>query len=262
MIWRGSARVFCTSGSWPGHWFIKNGGMPPKPTRGGWGGPADLALPLAEDVDERLAVEGESHSMPQLRVIEGRLIAVDEQVAIDAAVRRQLADRVRPLAFHILQERYRHGVWEGHVQLAGNKRQCCCRHVADDRKFYAIEIRPILLPVIRVSRHLDSLVRLELLEFERTGADRMLAHVARRHVAGIDRREPVSEQHQERRLRPLQMEGDLVIAIRGDLFEVAIPGFERIDTELVARLFEQEVPGALDVLGRERFAVMPFDALA
>jgi len=58
------------------------------------------------------------------------------------------------------------------------------------------------------------------------------------------------------------MEGDFVFAVRADLFEVAIPGFARIDAELVARPFEQEVPGALDVLGRKRLAVMPFDALA
>src|ERR1700719_4529931 len=127
---------------------------------------------------------------------------------------------------------------------------------------YSMDVRPILLPVIGVARHLDRLVRLELDEFERTGADRMTAHLARWHVAGIDRREPVREKHQECRLRPLQMEGDLVIPVRFDLFEVAIPGFERIEAELVARLFEQEVPGALDVLGRERLAVMPFDALA
>ena len=58
------------------------------------------------------------------------------------------------------------------------------------------------------------------------------------------------------------MEGDLVIAVRADLFEVAIIRFERIDAKLVARLFKQEVPGALDVLGSERLAVVPFDALA
>src|SRR5467141_1592988 len=58
------------------------------------------------------------------------------------------------------------------------------------------------------------------------------------------------------------MEGDLIIAVRPDLFEVAIPGFAGIDAELVARFFEDQIPGALNVLGRERLAVMPFDALA
>src|SRR5215469_5880856 len=67
---------------------------------------------------------------------------------------------------------------------------------------------------------------------DRPGADRMLAHVARRNVAGVDRRVPVGEQHQKRRLRPLQMKGDLVIAVDADPLEVAIPGFGGIDAEL------------------------------
>ena len=81
-------------------------------------------------------------------------------------------------------------------------------------------------------------------------------------MTGINRRKPVGEKHQKRRLRPLQMEGDLVIAVRRHLIEVAIPEFAGIDAEFVARLVEQEVPGALDILGRERLAVMPFDTLA
>jgi hypothetical protein len=35
------------------------------------------------------------------------------------------------------------------------------------------------------------------------------------------------------------MEGDLVIAIRRNLFEVAIPGFESIDAELNSGLQDQ-----------------------
>src|SRR5260370_849535 len=64
------------------------------------------------------------------------------------------------------------------------------------------------------------------------------------------------------RLRPLQAEGHLVIAIGDDLLEVAVPGFARIEAQLVGRLAQQQVPGAFDVLGGERPAVMPFDALA
>src|SRR5207244_13639076 len=43
-------------------------------------------------------------------------------------------------------------------------------------------------------RHLDALVRLELDEFERTGADRVLPHLAGRDMAGIDRRPAGGEQ--------------------------------------------------------------------
>src|SRR5580692_8477509 len=109
------------------------------------------------------------------------------------------------------------------------------RQVFDDRVLDAVEIRPVLLPVIRVSCYLDVLVRLELDEFERAGADGVLAHVACRDVAGIDRREPGSESGEEGRLRPLQMEGDLVVAVRGHPLEVPIPGLAGIDAELLAR---------------------------
>ena len=43
----------------------------------------------------------------------------------------------------------------------------------------ALPAGPVRLPVVRVARHLDRLVRLELDQFEWAGADRMLAHVAR-----------------------------------------------------------------------------------
>src|SRR5262249_41370051 len=103
--------------------------------------------------------------------------------------------------------------------------------------------------------HLDPLVRLELDEFERASTDRMTAHVARRYVAGVDRREPGSEQCDKSRLRPPQTKGDLIVAVGRDLFEVAIPCLTRIETKFVSRLAGQQVPGAFDVLGGERLAV-------
>ena len=60
-------------------------------------------------------------------------------------------------------------------------------------------------PVMGVFNNLV-IVRLELDEFEWTGADRMLPHLRRRYVTGIDRREPAGEQHQKRRLRSLEVE--------------------------------------------------------
>ena len=90
----------------------------------------------------------------------------------------------------------------------------------------------------------------------------MLAHVAWRHVARINRRDRASEKHQERWLWSLQMKGDLVIAVRADLIEVAIPGFARIDAELFARLARQQVPRTFHVLGREGLAIVPSDTLA
>ena len=141
----------------------------------------------------------------------------------------------------VLQERNRHLGRERHVELARDESKDRGRAVRDDGELYTVEMRQALLEVILVAHQLDRFIGFELDEFERTGADRVAAHLTRRHMAGIDWREAVSEKHQKRRLRPLQMEGYLVIAVRGDFFEVAIPGFESIDAELVARLVEQEV---------------------
>src|SRR5580692_7598721 len=80
-------------------------------------------------------------------------------------------------------------------------------------------------------------------------------------MAGINRSPAGGQQCKQSRLRPLQSESDLVVAVRGHLLDIAIPGFSRIDAKLLARLAAQQVPRAFDVLGREGFAVMPLDAL-
>src|SRR5580700_8308555 len=90
----------------------------------------------------------------------------------------------------------------------------------------------------------------------------MAAHIARRNMAGVNWGKSRGEQRQKGRLRPLETEGDLVIAVRGDLFEVPVPGLTRIDAELLTRLAGEQVPGAFDILGRERPAVVPLDPLA
>jgi hypothetical protein len=90
----------------------------------------------------------------------------------------------------------------------------------------------------------------------------MVAHVARRHVAGIDRRKPGSEQRDKRRLRPLQVERHLVIAVGADLLQILVPDLARIDPKLFARLAGEQVPGALHVFPRKGLAVVPFDAFA
>src|SRR6202023_857959 len=116
-------------------------------------------------------------------------------------------------------------------------------------------------PVVRVAREPDVLIGLELDEFERTGADRMAAHVARADVAGIDRRPAGGQQHQQTGMRPLQMEGDLVITVDRDLLQIAVPGLARIDAKFLDRLAGEHVPGAFDVLGGERLAVVPSHTL-
>src|ERR1700738_5273362 len=73
------------------------------PYSGGRGqhGAADITLSFVEDVDERLAVEAQRHGPPDLRVVEGRDLAVDDQVSAGVE-RRGLADRLRRLALDVL----------------------------------------------------------------------------------------------------------------------------------------------------------------
>ena len=120
----------------------------------------------------------------------GGLSIVDQQVTIDPFARFQLADRLRRLALDVFHQRHRQPP-NGKVMsnLPAMKARLAVAEILDDRIFDAIEIRPPRLPVIRVAGHLNVLVGLVLDEFEGAGADRMLAHLVRRHMAGIDRRE-------------------------------------------------------------------------
>ena len=89
----------------------------------------------------------------------------------------------------------------------------------------------------------------------------MQPHLGRRNMAGIDRR-PARRQHRkERRLRPFEVKGDLVVAVCLHLGEVVVPGFARVDAQLLLRRALQQIEGAFDVLGSKRFAVVPFDAV-
>src|SRR5262245_19523642 len=95
---------------------------------------------------------------------------------------------------------------EGHIELAGDKRENRRRPVRYNHVFDPAEVRPAFLPIIRVPAHLDGLVRLELDELEWAGADRVLSHLARWDVTGIDRRVSRSEEPEQRELWPPQAE--------------------------------------------------------
>ena len=84
----------------------------------------------------------------------------------------------------------------------------------------------------------------------------------RRHMAGIDRRTARGEQRDERRLRPLQVERDLVIAVGGHSFEVAVPGLARIDLRSLSLALPVSISQVHFTSAGERLAVVPFDALA
>jgi len=105
------------------------------------------------------------------------------------------------------------------------------------------------------------LVRLELDEFEWPGADRVLPHLGRGHMTRVYGRIAGSEQREERRLRPPQVKSRLLIILGCHVFQVAVPLLARVAAEFLLPFAEQQVPSAFDVLGGERLAIMPFDAL-
>ena len=76
----------------------------------------------------------------------------------------------------------------------------------------------------------------------------------------IDRRIAGGEQRDQRGLRPFQIEGRLVVAVRSDVDDVVVPGLPRILAELVLALLHQQIERAFHVGGGERFTVMPFHA--
>ena len=159
-----------------------------------------------------------------------------------------------------LQQGNRHLPGEGDVEAARDEAQHRGRAVGHDGELDAVEIGPALPPVVGVPRDLDALVLLEFDELEGAGADRLGAHLRRRHVAGIDRREAGGEQRQDRGLRPLEMDRDLVVAVGGDALDVAVPRLARVAAQLLLALAGQQVEGADDVLGREGLAVVPLHA--
>ena len=148
--------------------------------------PADVPLALGENIDEAFAIDRQLHCPANFRVAEGWRLTIDEQVYCDRRL-RQLADRVGRLAFDVAHRLHRDLVGKGHVELAGDKGERLGRAVRDDGPLDTVEIGPARLPVIRVLRKSYVIVRLELDEFEWARADRMRAHVARGHVARVNR---------------------------------------------------------------------------
>src|SRR3546814_8111196 len=88
----------------------------------------------------------------------------------------------------------------------------------------------------------------------------MLAHVARRDMAGIDARESRREQVDEGRLRTLQVEADRIVGFDGHLLQVRVPRLTRVLAQPGLALPLDRVPGTLHVLRREGLAVVPGDA--
>jgi len=58
------------------------------------------------------------------------------------------------------------------------------------------------------------------------------------------------------------MKGRLAVAIGRGARHIDPPGLTVVEPQLLLPLIRQQVEGAFDVLGRERLAVVPFDAIA
>jgi len=69
--------------------------MPPLPARRRLQDATHVALPLLQDINEGLAVERQRHCAPRFEIVEGRRVAVDQEVTIDAAGRGHFAMRLR-----------------------------------------------------------------------------------------------------------------------------------------------------------------------
>ena len=149
--------------------------------------PTNVALAVGNDVDEGLAVEAQCHCPPQIGVVERRLGRVDDHRPVDVCG-RHLTDRLRGLHCEILQSGDRYTVRRVDVEFAGKESEVSRRDFSHDRIFDPVEIWPSGFPIVGIADQLDRLVRLEADKFERTRADRMLPHLARRNMARIDRR--------------------------------------------------------------------------
>ena len=152
---------------------------------------------------------------------------------------------------------------EGDVEVAGLEGEQSRRLAFDDLEGDLVQIRAILLEVIRIARQADRVAALELGEFERSGADGARSHDLLRHMTGIHRRKRTREQHQQARLRLVQFEGCLKVAVGRHVRNARPPDPARVAAEIRhIGLADQHAPGALHILGRERLAIMPFHPLA
>jgi hypothetical protein len=115
---------------------------------------------LGENIDEALAVERQCQGPPQIRIVERRRLAVDQEIGTGIG-RCEVANGLRRLLLDVLQERDHDFVRKGQVELAGDEGEDRGRAVGDDRVFDAVEIGTPRFPIIGVADELDPFVRLE-----------------------------------------------------------------------------------------------------
>src|SRR5215471_3362076 len=185
MIRRPSARFFCTSGTYPGNVLSISDGMPQTPSGGGCMTPPMSPFPIV-----RVSIKAwRSKLSATARRRSGSLNGGVSRFII--TLRLTLTGTSWQIAsgawFFTLLTTGTCKKKEVISTLPAPNAQHTCRDVLDDLILDAVEVGPALLPVVRVSRDFDRLVRLEFDKFERAGADGIGAHIARADMAGIDR---------------------------------------------------------------------------
>src|SRR5215472_16948133 len=182
MIRRPSTRFFCTSGSYPGNVLSISAGMPQTPSGGGCMTPPMSPFPIV-----RVSIKAwRSKLSATARRRSGSLNGGVSRFII--TLRLTLTGTSWQIAsgawcFTSLTT----GTCKKYGEVISTLPATNARDVLDDLILDAVEVGPALLPVVRVSRDFDRLVRPEFDKFERAGADGIGAHVARADMAGIDR---------------------------------------------------------------------------
>jgi len=168
------------------------------PERASWSIKKSSQLRYGENPHQSAALYsiGSTRGLASADLLAGKEMSFNNFVDADAA-RRQIAHRVGTLTLQIVGQRDRQRAGKGQLILAGDEGEDRGRAVGDDVELDAVEIGQALLPVVGVAHELDRLVALELDELERARADRLGAHVRRRHMAGIHRAVAVGEQCDE-----------------------------------------------------------------
>jgi hypothetical protein len=135
--------------------------------------------------------------------------------------------------------------------------------VGDELEVDLVEIGPVLHPVFVVADEVDVGAALPLLELERAGADRRRVHLVRGvvgalvDVRGDDR--GGGDLHREHQRAEGLAEHDLHRAVVGGGDALDLVGVDRAPARMDLR--QEHVEREDDVLGRERLAVVPGDAL-
>ena len=145
-----------------------------------------------------------------LRIVERRRLAVDDQVGADAGAAHGALRAAARRVLMFLSSGTVTSVGKVMSNLPLTKDSMRVERSGMMRVLDAVEIGPARLPVVGVLHQLDALVHLELDELERAGADRLAAHVGR-PARGRDRSasSPTASSASSEGWRLLEMEGRL-----------------------------------------------------